>query len=97
MADTTTMTIRIPRALMERLDRLAGHTRRSRSYLAAEALEIYTRFELEIVQGILEGMEDVKAGRVVPHEQVVAETKALIDAAYAREAARPVRKRAGRR
>ena len=54
MAETTTMTIRVPVELKAKLDRLAGLTDRSRSYLAAEALEIYTRYELEIVDGILE-------------------------------------------
>lgn len=95
MAETTTITVRIPMEVQSKLDRLAGLTKRSRSYLAAEALEIYTRFELEIVEGILEGLEDVKAGRVIPHEQVMAEVQAIIDAAQARQSAAPTRKRAG--
>jgi predicted transcriptional regulator len=78
MAETTTMTIRVPLDLKAKLDRLAGLTRRSRSYLAAEALEIYARNELEIVEGILQGLADVEAGRVVPHEQVAAELRAII-------------------
>jgi predicted transcriptional regulator len=78
MAETTTMTIRVPLELKAKLDRLAGLTRRSRSYLAAEALEIYARNELEIVEGILQGLADVEAGRVVPHEQVAAELRAII-------------------
>jgi len=76
---TTTITVRIPIEIRDRLDRLAGHTRRSRSYLAVEALEIYTRFELEIVEQILEGIEDMKAGRVIPHEEAVAELRGRID------------------
>lgn len=93
MADTTTITVRIPVELKEKLDRLGDVTKRSRSFLAAEALEIYTRYELDIVEGILEGLEDVKAGRVIPHEQVVAETRAIIDAAYERQATNAARKR----
>lgn len=94
MAETTTITVRIPVELREKLDRLAKAMERSRSYIAAEALEIYTRFELEIVEGILEGLEDVKAGRVVPHEQVMAEVQAIIDAAQAKQSAASAGKRA---
>ena len=84
MAETTTITVRVPVEIMERLDRLAGHTRRSRSYLAAEALEIYTRFELEILEGVLKGVEDVKAGRVVPHEQAMSQLRTRVTEAAAK-------------
>ena len=103
MAETTTITIRVPVQVRDNLDRLASITERSRSFLAAEALEIYAREELEIAEGILAGIEDMKAGRVVPHEQVVAEMEAIIEAARDREAKRnseppqPVRKRASTR
>ncbi len=86
MAATTTITVRIPVELKEKLDRLGAVTKRSRSFLAAEALEIYARYELEIVEGILEGMADFEAGNFVPHEEVVAETKRIIDEAKEREA-----------
>jgi len=69
-------------------DRLAELTRRSRPFLSAEALEIYTRNELEVVEQIAEGLEDIKAGRTAPHEEVVAETRVIIDAAYARQTAK---------
>ena len=78
MAETTTITIRVPMELKAKLDRLAEVTKRSRSYLAAEALEIYTRYELEIVEGILEGIADVEAGRVVPHAEVMAGLEEII-------------------
>ncbi len=81
MAETTTITVRVPVETKEKLDRLAELTRRSRSFLAAEALEGYVRHELDIVEKILEGIEDVKAGRVVPHEQVVAEAHAILNEA----------------
>ncbi len=56
-----------------KLDRLAQGTQRSNSFLAARAIEAYVDRELEIVEGILRGIEDVKAGRVVPHEEAMAE------------------------
>ncbi len=98
MAENTTITAEIPAKVTAELDKLAEVTKRSRSELVAEAVEIYTRFELEIVEGILEGLEDAKAGRVVPHEQVAAEMRAIIDAAYERQAAgTPVDRRASRK
>jgi predicted transcriptional regulator len=78
MAETTTITIRVPTELKARLDRLAELTDRSRSYLAAEALDIYARQELEIVEGVLEGITDDEAGRVVSHEEAMARLDRVI-------------------
>lgn len=82
--NSTTMTIRVPLEVSDKLSRLAKGTDRSRSYLAAAALSAYVDRELEIIEGIQQGLDDVEAGRVVPHEQVVAEAEAII--AQAREA-----------
>ncbi|MET0599501.1 MAG: ribbon-helix-helix protein, CopG family [Mesorhizobium sp.] len=75
---TTTISIRISSDLKDKLDRLAKGTQRSNSFLAARAIETYVDRELEIVEGILRGIEDVKAGRVVPHEEVMAEARRMI-------------------
>lgn len=82
----TTMTIRLNSDLKDKLDRLARATRRSRSFLAVEAISAYVDRELPIVEGIQRGLADVRAGRTVPHEQVVAEIDALLDAIEARRA-----------
>jgi len=88
MAATTTITVRIPEETKAKLERIAEASQRSISYLAAEAIDAYVKIELPIIEGILRGLDDIEAGRVVPHEQVVAETKAIIDAAIARKAAK---------
>ncbi len=82
--NSTTMTIRVPLEVSDKLSRLAKGTDRSRSYLAAAAVSAYVDRELEIIEGIQQGLADVEAGRVVLHEQVVAEAEAII--AEAREA-----------
>ena len=79
MPASTTMTIRVSPQVKAKLGRLADNTRRSRSYLAAEAIENYVDRELEIVEGIKRGLADAKAGRVVPHDQVTAEARAIIE------------------
>jgi predicted transcriptional regulator len=81
MADSTTMTIRLSNDLKERLGRLAHGTRRSKSFLAAEAVSAYVERELEIVDGVERGLADVKAGQVVSHAEAMAEIDAVIDAA----------------
>lgn len=86
MSVSTTTTIRLSSDLKDKLDRLARITRRSKSFLAAEAISAYVDRELEIVEGIQRGLADVRAGRTVPHEQVVAEIDALLDAIAARKA-----------
>jgi predicted transcriptional regulator len=86
MTDSTTMTIRVSREVKEKLERLAHNTRRSRSYLAAEAVSAYVERELEIIDGLQRGLADVKAGRVVSHQEAMAELYAVIDAAQGRKA-----------
>lgn len=76
--NSTTMTIRIPLDLHDKLGRLAQGTRRSRSYLAGEALAAYVDHELAIITGIERGMAEVAAGRTVPHEAAMDQVDAAI-------------------
>ena len=78
MTASTTMTIRVSPETKTKLERIAADTRRSKSFLAAEAVSAYVERELEIIDGIKRGMADVAAGRVVPHEQVMAEARQII-------------------
>ena len=81
MTASTTMTIRLDPQVKEKLGRLAQDTKRSRSFLAGEAVGAYVDRELAIIDGIQRGLADMEAGRVVPHEDAVAELQAVIDAA----------------
>ena len=84
MTATTTMTIRISSETKLKLERIAADTRRSKSFLAAEAVSAYVDRELDIIEGIKLGMADAAAGRVVPHDEAMAEIDAMIEAAEAR-------------
>ena len=86
MTVSTTMTIRISPETKAKLERIAADTRRSKSFLAAEAVSSYVERELEIIDGIKRGMADAEAGRVVPHDEAMAELYAVIDAAEAKRA-----------
>ena len=83
---STTMTIRVTPAVKAKLDRIAVHTRRTRSFLAGEAVAAYVDRELDIIDGVKRGLADMEAGRLIPHEEAMAEIYAAIDAAGAPEA-----------
>lgn len=88
MAGSTTMTIRVRPDVKEKLDRIAADTQRSKSFLAGEAVAAYVERELEIIEGIKRGMADAEAGRVIPHEQAVAEMRQVIEDAKRRKTPR---------
>ena len=76
MSTSTTLTVRLSPELKERLGELAERTRRTRSVLAGEAIADYVDRELAIIEGAQRGLEDVRAGRVVPHEEAVRRLRA---------------------
>lgn len=76
---STTMTIRLDPELRAKLRKLADGTRRSRSFLAAEAVEAYVYRELAIIEGIERGLADVEAGRTVSHEDAMASVRQAIE------------------
>ena len=57
MPASTTMTIRISADVKAKLGRLAQGTRRSRSFLASEAVETYVDRELKIIDGSSAGLQ----------------------------------------
>lgn len=78
---TTTMTIRLPEEVKDKLGRLAQATRRTPSFLAGEAIAAYVAREAAIVEGIEQGLDDLKAGRLVEHDEAMARITRSIDEA----------------
>lgn len=76
---STTMTIRLSSETKAELGLLANATRRSKSFLAAEAVAAYVARERGIIEGIERGLADMKAGRTIPHDAAMAEVDALIN------------------
>jgi len=62
MADSTTMTVRLSTELKERLERLAASTKRSKSYLAAEAIAEYVDLNAWQVEETRKAVEKADAG-----------------------------------
>ena len=81
MPASTTMTIRVSPEVKAKLGRIAADTRRSKSFLAGEAVAAYVDRELEIIEGVKRGLADMEAGRLVPHPEAMAEIYVAIEAA----------------
>jgi predicted transcriptional regulator len=86
MADSVTLTIRLGKEVKEKLARLAEHARRTKSFLAAEAIEQYVGRELEIIEGIEERIEDMRAGRLVSHREAIGRLRAAVNRAQKKKA-----------
>jgi len=72
MAKSTTMTIRLTPEVSGRLDALARDTKRSKSYLASEAIESYVNHNAWQVAHIKEALAEDEAGAPgAPHEEVM--------------------------
>ena len=78
MTSSTTLTVRISPQVKKRLGRLAAHTKRTPSYLASEAISDFVDRELAAVEGIKRGLDDMYAGRVVPHAAAMRRLRATI-------------------
>ena len=67
---STTLSLRIDGNTKKRLEALARRARRSKSFLAAEAIAAYVEAESWQLDEIEAGLEDLDGGRVVGHQAV---------------------------
>ena len=81
MPETSTMTIRITPEIKAQLGKLAQDTKRSRAFLAGEAVTHYVEREKAIVDGIKRGLKDAKAGRLISHDAAMDELSEAVEAA----------------
>ena len=75
------ISIRIDDAAIDKLDTLAKAQDRSRNWVVKDALQQYFDQQDWMVEAIRDGIRDDDAGKTVPHDQVVDEIDALIEAA----------------
>jgi predicted transcriptional regulator len=69
---TTTLSVRIDEDVKKRLEALAGRARRSKSFLAAEAIAAFVDAESWQLDEIQAGLEELDQGRGVAHKDVSA-------------------------
>ena len=67
---STTFTVRVEPQVKRRLEKLAKSTGRSRSFLAAEALNEYLDVNEWQVTGVKQAMASLDRGEGVPHDEV---------------------------
>ena len=73
MTETTTITVRLDRKLRDRLEALARGTKRSKSFLAAEAIVAYVEAQEWQVAEIEQAVKEANSGGpFVEHEDVAA-------------------------
>jgi len=77
MADSTTITVRLDKAVKKRLEAAAARVRRSKSFLAAEAIEEYLAVQDWQVEAIKQGIAAADRGETVPHDRVKAWAESL--------------------
>jgi len=66
---TGTLSIRLDAATKQRLDALARHSKRSKSFLAAEAIAAYVEQEEWQLGEVHAAIDELNAGRSVSHEK----------------------------
>ena len=67
---STTFTVRVDTGVKKRLERLAKSTGRSRSFLAAEAINEYLEVNEWQVAGIKQAIASLDRGEGIPHDSV---------------------------
>lgn len=67
---TTTLSLRIDAETKKRLEALAKRARRSKSFLAAEAIAVYVEAESWQLDEMQAGLTDIEQGRTVSHDAV---------------------------
>ena len=72
MSDTTLVSTRVSSEVAERLKHLSEATHRSKSFLAAQAIEEFLNVQEWHVEAIKEGIAAAKSGDVKSHEQAIA-------------------------
>ena len=67
---TTTLSVRLNTDTKKRLEALAKRARRSKSFLAAEAIAAFVEAESWQLDEIQAGLTELDQGRGVPHKEV---------------------------
>lgn len=75
MAETTLISVRVPKDVAKRLAKLAEATDRSKSYVAGQAIEEFLTLQEWQVKAIRQGVAEADAGKLMPHGEAVKRLK----------------------
>ena len=65
------ITTRVTDDVLEMIDRLAASRERSRAWIVARLIEAAAKKQIEMDDFIQVGLDDLEAGRTIPHENLV--------------------------
>jgi RHH-type transcriptional regulator, rel operon repressor / antitoxin RelB len=71
MADTTLISVRVPAEIAKRLEQLAEALDRSKSYVAAQAIEEFLALQEWQVSAVRRGLQQAEKGKLHTHEQAL--------------------------
>lgn len=69
---STVLSVRVPEALKEQLDYLSRSTKRSKAYLAAEALDDYVKKNAWRARELHDALKEADKGVFISHEAMLA-------------------------
>jgi predicted transcriptional regulator len=78
MSKSVTIAARVDDTLDADLENLASVTGRTKSSLVVEALRSYVASERQFIDAVEAGLDDLRAGRLVDHETVIAAVRRAI-------------------
>ena len=64
------ISLRLPKETKEKLEKLADATNRDKTFLATEAINQYCDLHEWQVEAVKQGMQDIKNGNYVTHEEI---------------------------
>ena len=73
MAQTVTLSARVPEAVRDKVDALAAALGRDRAWVVEQAVKRYIEDEAQFIAAVQRGRADIAAGRFVTHEEMEAE------------------------
>lgn len=82
MSQAGKLVVELSATTKEGLDYIASRTNRPVNSLVVQAISRFTERELEIIEAIELGREQVRNGKTLPHEEVFAELFAVLDTQY---------------
>ena len=78
MASTHVVTTRVPLKTAKQLEKLAKDMRRSKAWLAAEAIAEFVDANAWHIAKVREGLDQLDRGEGIPHDEVVEHVRARI-------------------
>jgi predicted transcriptional regulator len=73
MSNNNVISARVSDEVLAMIDRLAESRDRSRSWIVSKLVEGAAAKQIEMDDFIQVGLDDIEAGRTIPHEQIVEE------------------------